>query len=271
MIVRTAAACLLAFTLGACGGTKLVKEPVPVEVPTALAESTDARLAARLDWVIVRNSSTAWAKNADWDEYHLRVRNPSAAPMEILDVSVFDSLGTRLQPLGTRKQLVKASKQSARRYRDSGLKVKAGAGGTGLIIAGAAATGTVGAAYVMASAYAGGMGGGAVSLTAAGAGLLVAGPAVLVLGIVRAVNNKKVGSRIEELKSNLPLIVAGNAEQRIILFYPLAPSPDHIQVAYRDAQGEGTLDIGTTKALAGLHLPALAGGGTAMGSNAQTK
>ena len=111
------------------------------------------------------------------------MRNPSATAIEVLDVSVFDSLGTRLRPLGTRKQLVKASKQSARRYRDSGLKVKAGAGGTGLIVAGATATGAVGAAYVVASAYAGSMGGGAASLTAAGAGLLVAGPAVLVVGL----------------------------------------------------------------------------------------
>ena len=253
MFSRTLGVTLAVLVLSACGGAKVVKEPQPVEVTTALAEAADARLAARLDWVIVRNASTAWAKNADWDEHHLRVRNLSATPIELLDVLVFDSLGTRVQPLGTRKQLVKGSKSSARRYRDSGLKVKAGVGGTGLIIAGATTTGAMGVAYV----YVASMGlGGPVSLSAAGAGLLVAGPTVLAIGIVRAVNNTKVNNRILALQSTLPLSIAGNAEHRLVLFYPLAPAPGHIQVRYRDTQGEATLDIDTTQALAGLHLPA---------------
>lgn len=252
MAVLTMAA--LSF-LSACGGTRLVREPAPMDVATALAAASDPRLEASLDWVIVRNSSIAWAKNADWDEYHLRIRNPSAGPLELFDVGVVDSLGTRLQPLGTRKALVNASRQSARRYRDSGLKVKAGAGGTGLIIAGASATGLVGAAYVAASAYAAGMGGGALSLTAAGAGLLVAGPAMLAAGVVRAVNNNKVNNRIGELHAKLPIVVAGRTERRIVVFFPLAPSPRSVQLAYRDAQGEGLLAIDTAQALAGLHLP----------------
>lgn len=245
--------------LSACGGTQVVREPTPVEVAAPLAVASDPRLEASLDWVIVRNSSTAWAKNADWDEYHLRIRNPSASPLELLDVTVVDSLGTRLQPLGTRKALVNASRHSARRYRDSGLKVKAGAGGTGLIIAGASATGVVGAAYVAASAYAAGMGGGAMSMTAAGAGLLVAGPAMLAVGIVRVVNNNKVNHRIEQLHARLPIVVAGRTERRIVMFFPLAPSPRSVDLAYRDAQGEGLLAIDTAQALAGLHLPGKGG------------
>ena len=268
MFSRTLGVTLAVLVLSACGGAKVVKEPQPVEVTTALAEAADARLAARLDWVIVRNARMAWAKNADWDEYHLRVRNLSATPIELLDVSVFDSLGTRVQPLGTRKQLVKGSRSSARRYRDSGLKVKAGVGGTGLIIAGATATGAVGAAYLYAMGMAPGMG--ISGLSAAGAGLLVAGPAVFAIGIVRAVNNTKVNNRILALQSTLPLSIAGNAEQRLILFYPLAPAPGHIQVRYRDTQGEGTLDIDTTQALAGLHLPA-AGTAAVIDPSAQGK
>ena len=267
MFSRTLAVSLAVLVLSACGGAKVVKEPQPVEVTTALAEAADAHLAARLDWVIVRNASTAWAKNADWDEYHLRVRNLSATPIELLDVSVFDSLGTRVQPLGTRKQLVTGSKSSARRYRDSGLKVKAGVGGTGLIIAGATATGAVGAAYLYAVGMAPGMG---MSVSAAGAGLLVAGPAVFAIGIVRAVNNTKVNNRILALQSTLPLSIAGNAEQRLILFYPLAPAPGQIQVRYRDTQGEATLDIDTTQALAGLHLAA-AGTAAVIDPSAQSK
>lgn len=267
MASRTLGVTLAVLVLSACGGAKVVKEPQPVEVTTALAEAADARLAARLDWVIVRNASTAWAKNADWDEYHLRVRNLSATPIELLDVSVFDSLGTRVQPLGTRKQLVTGSKSSARRYRDSGLKVKAGAGGTGLIIAGATTTGAMGAAYLYAVGMAPGMG---MSVSAAGAGLLVAGPAVFAIGIIRAVNNTKVNNRILALQSTLPLSIAGNAEQRLILFYPLAPAPGHIQVRYRDTQGEATLNINTTQALAGLHLPA-AGTATVIDPSAQSK
>jgi len=84
MFSRTLGVTLAVLVLSACGGAKVVKEPQPVEVTTALAEAADARLAARLDWVIVRNASTAWAKNADWDEYHLQVRNLSATAKSAL-------------------------------------------------------------------------------------------------------------------------------------------------------------------------------------------
>lgn len=119
------------LALSACGGgTKLVKhaEPLPQrEQPLAIAN--DAALAAQLDWVLVRNGPGAWAKNADWDEYLINVHNSSTAPLQIRAVSVTDSNGHDATTLDDRKQLVKASKQTAKRYRQSGVKVMAGRGG----------------------------------------------------------------------------------------------------------------------------------------------
>ncbi len=129
----------VALALGACGGTKLVKHPEPAPTQAALSEASDQRAIASLDWVIVRNGAGAWAKNADWDEYLIQAVNTSHEPVRVTGVAVFDSLGNRIESRSDRSQLVKGSKQSVKRYRDSGLEVKAGMGGTGLVVAGAAA------------------------------------------------------------------------------------------------------------------------------------
>ena len=52
----------------------------------ALAASGDARIAASLDWVIVRDGPGTWAKNADWDEYLVTLRNDSAEPVTVTAV-----------------------------------------------------------------------------------------------------------------------------------------------------------------------------------------
>ena len=107
--------------LAGCGGAKLVRNPQAPPSAQALAVAADERLAASLDFVIVRNGPGAWAKNGDWDEYLLRVRAVGPAPVQVLRVEVVDSLGRALSPASGRKALVKASREQVRRYRDSGL------------------------------------------------------------------------------------------------------------------------------------------------------
>ncbi|MEO6064909.1 MAG: hypothetical protein ABIP49_03895 [Lysobacterales bacterium] len=240
--------------LAGCGGTKLLREPQPLHVAKPLIETADERLAVHLDWVTVRNGVGAWARNADWDEYHVRVRNLSGSPVELTDISVFDSLGTGLLSGADRKELVRNSRKSVRRYRDSGLKVKAGLGGAGLIVAGAATTLGVGTAYAVAVASTAGWGSAAGGMTAAGAGLVLAGPAVLGVGVVRAINNAKVNTRIQALRTQLPIDIEPQSERAIVIFFPLAPAPRKLQVDYRDADGAHRLDVDTKAALAGLHL-----------------
>ena len=248
--------CALACTvmLSGCGGTKVLKESQPIQTTRPLATVSDQRVTAILDWVIVRDGPGTWAKNADWDEYLLRVSNLSDQPIQVTRVIVVDSLDTRIESQPNRKQLVKGSKQTTRRYKESGIKVKAGRGAGTMIGAGAAVTtvGVVGFGYAAGAAAFGGSGAG-VGLAAAGA-LVLLGPALAVAGIVRGVNNSAVNNQIEQRQTVLPLDVSASEELTLHVFFPLAPSPGMVEVIYTDATGEHSLIIDTSTALNGLHI-----------------
>ena len=130
---------LLLLGLTGCGGSKVLKDGEPVSLVKPLTTVSDQRLEAHMDWVIVRAGPGTWAKNADWDEYLLRLRNLSDEPIRITGVAIYDSLDTRLENSANRKNLVKASRKSVRRYSDEGLEVKAGLGGPTLIAVGGTA------------------------------------------------------------------------------------------------------------------------------------
>jgi hypothetical protein len=243
-------------SLGGCGGTKVLKEEQPIQTTQPLAMASDQQITATIDWVIVRDGPGTWAKNADWDEYLLRVNNESDQPIQVTRVTVVDSLDTQIESQAGRKQLVKNSKKTARRYKKSGVKVKAGRGAGTMIVAGAAVT-AVGVGAATAVAYGNIMGAAAGTSASAGAavgGLLLLGPALAVGGVVRGVNNSKVNKRIEERQTVLPLEVPANVEQDLDVFFPLAPSPKLVELVYSDATGEHILLIDTNAALEGLHI-----------------
>lgn len=239
--------------LAGCGGTKVLKEPQPFQPTQALAAASDQRVTATLDWVIVRDGPGTWARNADWDEYLLRVSNHTDTPIQVAGLIVTDSLDTRIEPQPARKLLVKASKQTARRYKKSGVKVKAGSGAGALIVGGAAVT-LVGAgaagAVALGASYGATVGSGAV----AAGGLLLLGPALAVGGVMRGLNNSAVSDVIEDRQTVLPLAIDANAERNLDVFFPLAPSPRMVELTYTDADGEHRLIIDTSATLDGLHI-----------------
>lgn len=240
-----------------CGGTKVLKETQPIQTTQPLAAISDQRVEATLDWVIVRDGPGTWARNADWDEYLLRVSNRSDQPIKVTQLTVVDSLDTRIESQSGRKQLVKGSKKTARRYKESGVKVKAGRGAGTMLIAGAAVT-AVGIGAASAVAY-GSILGGAATAGSAGAavgGLLLLGPALAVGGIVRGVNNSKVNNQIELRQTKLPLEVPAGEELGLNVFFPISPSPKVVELIYIDATGKHSLVIDTSTALNGLHIEA---------------
>ena len=259
-MIRISLACMLALALTACGGgTKLVRKPMPLpEDLPAIAVAHDAQLAAELRFVIVRNGPAAWAKNADWDEYLLALGNVGKVPLQIDSVTVTDGRGHVGTTLADRRELIAASKQATRRYRDAGLKLEAGRGGAGLVAAGVGAGvvayGAATAAATTAALGAGGAAGGGAA--AAAGGLILAAPVLLGVGIVRMVNNGKVDDRIEDRATTLPLTIAPGAEAALDLFYPLSPSPQLVVVHYHDGQAAQRLELDISKPLAGLHLRA---------------
>ena len=241
-------ACLLA----GCGGTKVLKEPQPIQTTKPLAAASDRQVSATLDWVVVRDGPGTWAKNADWDEYLLTVNNQSNQPVQVTRLLVIDSLDTRVESQAERKQLVKGSKKTAKRYKKSGMRVKAGRG-AGIMLASGAAVTVAGFGIGAASVGLGGVSTGAA--TAAG-GLLLLGPALAVGGIVRGVRNSAVNKQIELRQTVLPLEIPASFELGLDVFFPLAPSPKRVELVYTDATGEHSLFIDTSTALDGLHIDA---------------
>ena len=248
---------VLTQTAACTGGTKLIKEPEPQPViQRALASASDHGMSANLDWVIVRNGPGAWARNADWDEYLIEVANMSDEPVQILSVSVVESLGNPVAPRNTRRELVNASKRTARRYRDADVDVTAGVGTAGLIAAGAAVT-AAGISVAYGAAYGSILAGGASVGAGAGAlagGLLLAGPALAIGGIVRGANNGKVDREIQRRRTALPMVVAPGETRVLDVFFPLAPAPIEVTITYADRRGEHRLTLDTRAALSGLHL-----------------
>jgi hypothetical protein len=170
-------------------------------------------------------------------------------------LTVVDSLDTRIEPQFGRKQLVKNSKKTARRYKESGVKVKAGRGVGTMLVAGAAVTAVgIGAASAVAATSALSGAAAAGSAGAAVGGLLLLGPALAVGGIVRGVNNSKVNNEIELRQTTLPLDIPAGEELGLNVFFPLAPSPKILELIYVDEAGERSLIVDTSKALDGLHI-----------------
>jgi len=240
---------MLLLALSGCGGggTKVLKEPEPLVLTQSLSTASDQRLAATLDWVIVRDGPGTWAKNVDWDEYLLRVQNLGDDSIRVTNIAVLDSLGTRIESGDSRKQLVKGTKKTKRRYKGEGLKVKAGVSAGTLLAAGAITAVTVvsaGSAVVL---------GGSALAAGAATGLLLV-PVLAVGGVFRGVNNSKVNNQIESRQTLLPLALQDEVEHSLHVFFPLAPSPRQLELTYVDSRGEHTLIVDTQVALDGLHL-----------------
>ncbi len=247
--------CIFIVVLSGCAkGTKLIKEPEPYEIAKPIASASDGRLVATLDWVIVRKGPGEWARKVDWDEFLLRFENLSGSPIQITNVLVFDSLGTQIDTRPDRKKLVKGSKETKRRFADSDIKIMAGWGvgvfaltGAGVLVGGAAliaSSFTFGAASAGATA---GMGVGA-------AAVVVAAPVLVFGGMIRSSNNRKVNKEIIRRQTMLPIEIPQSQEIPIDLFFPLVPSPTHLEIIYTDTENNYHLIVDTQEALNGLHL-----------------
>lgn len=243
--------CFLLLVFAACGGTKVLKEPKPIETTQPLASISDRHVTATLDWVIVRDGQGTWARKANWAEYLLRVENLSERPIQVVEVVVVDSLNTRVESLAGRKQLVRGSIRAKERYKKSGIKIDSGPGAGGAVALGAVVGGAVWGAT--AAAASGPVAVGAGAGMAAGA-VLVLVPVLAVGGVTRGINHSKVNKQIELRQTVLPLEIPTTKEHRLDLFYPLAPSPQRVELIYADSAGEHNLVIDTRTALNGLHI-----------------
>ena len=223
--------------LTGCGGAKVLKEPKPLpEALAPVAAANDAMLSTQLDWVIVRDGPGTWSRDADWDEYLLRVENLSAETITITAMQVEDSSGHDHAPLGGRKALVKASRATARRYRDEGVTVKAGMGSGTMIATGAAAVF------------------GSTAAAATGLAAVAAAPVLIVGGVAKLGNAAAVDKEIVRRHSEFPVVLAAGEKQSMHVFFPITPAPRQLVLTYQVDGRETALVIDTAAQLSGLHL-----------------
>jgi hypothetical protein len=239
-------ALLMLTLLSACAYNKKLEKAVPLEAKSPIASASDVRLSARIDAVIVRDGPGSWSKNADWGEYLLHLRATSGWSLDITRVVVVDSLGKRHKPRAYMSELADESKETAKRYEDEDLKVTANAGAalfwTGYFVGGASAAAglaTLGTAGAAAGAAVGG---------------LVVAPVLMTAGVVVAAQEYQVQREIDRRNTVLPLTLAAGQDLPATLFFPVAPSPQRVEITYTDPAGEHVLAIDTTDALVGLHL-----------------
>lgn len=243
-------ACVFIVVLSGCAkGTKLIKEPELYEIAKPIASTSDERLVANLDWVIVRSGPGAWAKNADWDEFLLRFENLSDSPINIINVTIFDSFDTRIETRPNRKKLVKGSKETKRRYADSDIKIMAG-WGTGALAVSGVVVGMAGWSAFSSAFWAGP----AATATGGLVAVVAVAPVLFFGGIQRSSDNRKVNKEIIRRQTVLPLEIPASQVLPVDLFFPLVPSPTHLEVIYTDTENEYRLIIDTQEALNGLHL-----------------
>ena len=250
---------LASLLLSACaGGSKLLREPVPLVIEAPLVSGGDAQLSASLDWVIIPGGPGTWAKNAYWDEYLLTVESEVPWPLAITGVAVVDGLRAAQPAMNERKQLVAATKDAQKRFRKAGYDPQVGAGVDGLMAAGAIAGGYgafAGAQLAAALAPLGVSSGAATAMAASGA-VVVGGPVLAVGGIVRSVNNHRVNDEILARQAALPLTLEPGTPTVLHVFVPITPGPRRVDVQYRIGALTKTVTLDVADDLGGLHLAA---------------
>ena len=84
--------------------------------------------------------------------------------------------------------------------------------------------------------------------------IFLGGSIMIGMGIKRAMNNSRVGDRIETRATSLPVNLLADESRDLDVFFPISPSPQRLTITYSNSTGDHELDMDTSKALAGLHL-----------------
>ena len=241
--------------LTACGGTKLLNEPQPIDLSNPLVTANNEFISVSLLGVILRDGPGTWARNADWDEYLLVITNLSDSDIEVSEINLTDLLGIVLKTNSERKELVSQSRDQVDRYDDSDLAITSGIG-AGTILTAGGAIAVVGTAAAISVAPAAALGGAATigMAPAMVAGAVLLSPVFAVAGLRRLSNVSKVSRVIEERSAVFPLKIKSGEEVLIDVFYPLAPSPRQLEIKYSTTQGNREFKLPTQDVLPNLHL-----------------
>lgn len=246
---------LIVALLTGCAGTRVLDEPVALETTQSIGVVEDGSVRLTLDWIIVPDGPGTWARGASWDEYLVRFENLSQSPVNLQDATLVDSLSRTIRPGLSRQTLVEASRDNLRRYEGQDIPVKPGEGSTTMMVAGGVAlvgAGTAALVSTISASFTAGAAGGTAASVAGG--LLVAGPALIVGGMIRKSNHREVERQIRRLRTRFPLELAPGEEQLLHIFFPVSPSPRSLKLEYFTERALHNIKLDTRDILMGLHL-----------------
>jgi hypothetical protein len=239
---------LAALTLGLTGCVtnrkyRLAKSDTPpaqVLGWTATAPAGELTLQS----VIIFKGPGSWKREARWDEYVVRLRNPGPQSMVLGSAELIDTLGHPQRTGDDPWELEKRSSTNWQRYGQAGLRVIMGAG-AGIVILGAAE----GAA--LASIQAGGAVAGTTMLTSVVPALFLVD--VTAVAIIDHQNKGKVAEECQRRRLACPLTLASGEETTRSLFFPVTPGPQRLHLYGQSGGHDVTLTL-ELPGLAGLHL-----------------
>jgi hypothetical protein len=240
---------VMAAALGGCGGPHVLREPNVLDEREPVSLTNDSRLEASIERVIVRNGRGSWAADANWDEYHVRMRSLSEGELVVTRMAVFDALETEVESSADRAKLADGTDEVHKRYERELSRPEAERDHrlVGGVAGSVAAGGAAGVAIFGTGGFAG------VATAAAAATAVVAGGAFLIgAGVLKATRNFQVEEELGKRQSVLPVIV-GNDGARVVVFFPIVPLPSAIEISYRHGDGERRLRMDTRTALSRAH------------------
>jgi len=108
--------------LGGCASSRLFKNPQPSSATEARSVSTDERITVSVQALTLRNGGGSWLKDANWDEYVLKIVNESGDPCEIESIGLASGKLDRPVPSSIARQDLEARTNSALRgLKDVGI------------------------------------------------------------------------------------------------------------------------------------------------------
>jgi hypothetical protein len=113
----------LCALLGACASSRLLKNPwPPTETDVDWTASAPERLTVEVHQLIFRNSGGSWARDANWDEYVLTIKNDSTDSVDIQGINLYsDKLPAPAESSTSREQLDARSNRNLRTLKDVGI------------------------------------------------------------------------------------------------------------------------------------------------------
>ena len=259
MNLQPAIALAALLFLSACAPqSRLLQSPAADErVALGLKAGVPGNVQVTLEHVIVRDGPGSWLRDADWDEYVLRLRNEGDEPIvvEAIDLAS-DALATSAHSID-REALESASRRNLDTLKSVGAVVALGAGVMTLALATASVEPSVALSSIM------GGGGGA----AAASGLAVLAPVAIIAGGAiayrhharRSEDRAAIEYELDRIGFHLPVRIRPGGELRASAFFPLTPAPTRLRSRYttHDLQSDAVIELssGTDPELASPENP----------------